>query len=185
MFVELLSDLVVILLFASFLGSVLVCFELVFVHFFRVFLLCSCSCIILHLVSCCVATDIYLCFQHSTACPTSSQASSAVETRAVTAETKAAAAAAIGATTTLTELRDLAASKLGVFQRRFVNPESTAWVCHDFITRKQYLAWQPPPPSETSGMLSPYCITTKAGIRQTDSRRKRSGRIRGDQIACL
>lgn len=59
-----------------------------------------------------------------------------MEIRAVTAETKAVVVAATGATT-LTEPRDLVASKLGDFQRHFVNSESTAEVCHDYITRQE------------------------------------------------
>lgn len=82
--------------------------SLVFVRLF-----CSSPWVVLHLVSSCVPTDIYLCSQHSTACLISSiQAFSAVGTRAVMVETKPAAAAAAAAPTgaTLTERRDLAAS---------------------------------------------------------------------------
>lgn len=82
---------------------------------FAWFLVCSDYWVVLYLVLYCVAANIYLCLQDSTACLTNStQASSAVETRAVTAETKPAAEAATGST--LTERRELAASR---FRRRF------------------------------------------------------------------
>lgn len=115
MFVELLSDLVVILLFAFLFEFCLVLFRACFCFFIsRVFWVVLVI-VVLYLVLYCVATNIYLCLQDSTACLTSStQASSAVETRAVTVEIKPAAEAATGST--LTERRELAASR---FRRRF------------------------------------------------------------------
>lgn len=118
MIVELLSDLV-ILLSALLLGF---CLGLFRACFLLGSFACSCFALVLwgalHFVSC-VATDIYMCLQDSMACLTSSiQASSAVETRAVMAETKpvvAAVAAATGAT--LMEQRDLAASNCENFRR--------------------------------------------------------------------
>lgn len=113
MFVELLSDLLVILLSAMPLGF---CRGLLRAWFlfgcFCALLFCSCPWVVLHLVSSCVATDIYLCSQDSTACLISSiQAFSAVGTRAVMVETKPVAAAVAAPTgATLTERRDLAAS---------------------------------------------------------------------------
>lgn len=83
--------------------------------YFACFLVCSCYWFVLYLVLYCAATNICLCLQDSTACLTSStQASSAVEIRAVTAETKPVAEAATGST--LTARRELAASR---FRRRF------------------------------------------------------------------
>lgn len=105
-------------------GDLALCFSLgvsscsvssLFVSLFCVFFWFVHVIVVLYLVLYCVATNIYLCFQDSTACLTSStQASSAVETRAVTAETKPAAEAATGST--LTERRELAASR---FRQRF------------------------------------------------------------------